>query len=150
MEAVSVWVPTARWHRCKPCVAGSCCLWGTVGLHGLSHCCWAELCIPTLLLMGQWGRLLANLSKQLLLVPQCAVGLVHVEAGSELWILLPSCLFFIVTRWYFLKVNISSHVMLLETSSHLVHSSGSEMAIKENGSFETLMLWNKWCARTEI
>lgn len=34
--------------------------------------------------MGQWGRLLANLSKQLLLVPQCAVGLVHVEAGSEL------------------------------------------------------------------
>lgn len=52
--------------------------------------------------------------------------------------------------WYFWKLNISSSIMLLETYSHLVHSSGSEMAIKENGSFETLMLWNKWCARTEI
>lgn len=33
---------------------------------------------------------------------------------------------------------------------HLVHSSGSKLAIKENRSFETLMLWNKWCAGTEI
>lgn len=63
--------------------------------------------------------------------------------------LVGSFLFFLA--WcYFWKLNISSSIMLLETYSHLVHSSGSEMAIKENGSFETLMLWNKWCARTEI
>lgn len=58
--------------------------------------------------------------------------------------------FLFLAWWYFWKLNISSSIMLLETYSHLVHSSGSEMAIKENGSFETLMLWNKWCARTEI
>lgn len=65
----------------------------------------------------------------------------------ESWSLL---VLFFLAWWYFWKLNISSSIMLLETYSHLVHSSGSEMAIKENGSFETLMLWNKWCARTEI
>lgn len=41
------------------------------------------------------------------------------------------------------KLNISSTIMLLETYFHLVHSSGSETAIKENRPFETLTLWNK-------
>lgn len=135
------------WHCCKPCCR-ELLPGGDVGA------AWPQpLLLSSALHPDVLGDAAAGLSACWPeLVLQHAVGLVwcvqRPALSPEFCFLLVS--FFIVTRWYFLKLNISSHVMLLETSSHLVHSSGSEMAIKGNGSFETLMLWNKWCARTEI